>query len=237
MSFQNSHSTPPENSVLVIGATGRTGLAVIRQLAQNNYSTSTIHAFCRDASKLPSDSRVLCASVQEGNARDSETIEHALDRTQANWVVISVGNGDSVAKTDVRQVCAEAIVQVLQMPQYQHVRAIVVSSIGAGGSKMKIGMGIGHLVSYQLRHVLKDHTKQEAAFLESPVSNRTTVVRATSLVDAAATGKHLVEFGDRNKCPTIKTSRDLLAARIAWEINRGQISTAARVFNLTNAKQ
>ena len=101
---------------------------------------------------------------------------------------------------------------------------------------MKIGMGLGRLVSYQLRHVLADHTKQEDTFLKSSVSSRTTVVRATSLVDNSAT-TGLVEFGDRDKCPTVKTDRYYLAARIAFEINRGQTSTAARVYNLTNQKQ
>ena len=172
-------------------------------------------------------------TVQKGNARKAEDIEKALVNTKADWIIISVGNGENVAKNDIRQVNAQATASVLSKPQYQHVRVVVVSSTGAGNSKIVVGMGIGKLISFHLRHILADHTEQEAAFAAT-IPNRTTVVRATALQDGAATGK-LQEFGDSDKSPTIKTDRADLAAWIAQEIC--EYGGRPRVVNLTSVKQ
>jgi len=126
------------------------------------------------------------------------------------------------------------LVQVL--PKYPRVRGvIVISSTGAGSSKIVVGMGIGKMISHHLRHILHDHTQQESFFLSLPDwKDRTVVVRATALTDGQPTGK-LVEFGDTAKSPSIKTDRSDLAA---WVTNQvvNDLPHAGKIVNVTSVK-
>jgi len=207
-SHSNNHK-----SILVIGATGETGLEIIRQLNQSETKTS-IHALIRDPSKL-TDQKVELVGFTEGNARNEHDIERALQASKADWIIICVGNGRSVTKNDIRQANAQATAKVLQSEPYQYVRVMVVSAAGAGNSKIIVGFGIGAMISHYLRHVLADHTRQEQAFA-SMMENRVTIVRPTGLTSNKPTGK-LVTFADAVKSPSTKTDRADLAA---WIVNK-----------------
>jgi len=141
------NATTSTKSVLIIGATGRSGLECLRQLAAHP-AKPAVHAFCRDAKKLDDQDQALCTSIVEGNARSESDIERALRSTKADAVVVSIGNGDSVAKSDIRTASAEALVNILKKPEFKQVEAVVVSSTGAGASKIIVGGGIGKLISY-----------------------------------------------------------------------------------------
>jgi putative NADH-flavin reductase len=219
-----------QQSVLVIGATGRTGLECIHHFASHQ-THPAVHAFCRDVDKLDDKDKALCTSVLQGDARSPIDLERALAETHAEVVVLSIGNGDSVKKSDIRTASAQALVQVLKMPQYKRVRIVVVSSTGAGNSRIIVGGGLGKLISLHLRHVLADHTGQENAFRS--LRNRTTIVRATSLTNKEATGK-LVYFQDREKSPTIKTDRADLAIWIVGEVCDRAKHVGSRVVNVTS---
>lgn len=217
-------------SILVIGATGRTGIECIRHFA-NHQTDPAVHAFCRDVDKLEDEDKALCSSVIQGDARSPIDLERALAETRAEFVILSIGNGDSVKKSNIRTASAEALAFVLKMPHYKRVRTVVVSSTGAGNSRIIIGGGLGKLISLHLRYVLADHTGQEHAFRS--LRNRTTIVRATSLTNNEATGK-LVYFQDREKSPTIKTDRTDLAIWIVGEVcDRGK-HVGSRVVNVTS---
>jgi len=220
-------------SILIIGATGRTGLHCLRQLAEHSTRPS-VHAFCRNADKLADEDKDLCASIVEGDARNSNDLRRALIATSANFVVVCVGGGDSVAKDDVREASARALVDVLRRSNFSHVQVLVVSSVGAGKSKITVGMGIGKLISFHLRHVLKDHTNQENTF--ASIMYRTTIVRPSALTDNEPTGK-LVTFQDTEKPPTIKTDRYDLATWVTREICDEDMPLGGRVVNITGVKQ
>ena len=83
-------------------------------------------------------------------------LERAVGDTGADWVVVSIGNGDSIQKTDIRAASAIALTTVLLQPQHADVKVAVVSSNGAGTSQIKVGLGIGQLIEYRLRHVLEE---------------------------------------------------------------------------------
>ncbi|CAB9505561.1 Biliverdin reductase B (Flavin reductase (NADPH)) [Seminavis robusta] len=223
-----------QKSVLVIGASGRTGSECIRAFAKHQ-NKPEVHAFCRSPSKLAESDKNLCTSVVQGNAKDEADIEKALRQTKADVVVVSVGGGDSVAKSDIRTVSANAVSNAMKKKEFQHVQAMVVSSIGAGSSSIIVGMGIGMMISFHLRHVLKDHDGQELAFSVPEVKSRTCVVRPTSLVDSKATGK-LVYFNDKEKGPSIETDRADLAN---WVTNQicGTESFVGKTVNITGVKQ
>jgi hypothetical protein len=221
-------------SILVIGATGRTGLECVRQFAALS-PNPFIHAFCRNKSKLSIADQNRCTSIIEGDARSADNLERALADSSATDVILSIGNGDSIKRTDIRTASGKALVQVLKLPAYKKVRTLVISSSGAGSSQIVVGMGIGKLISFHLRHILKDHTDQEAAFYS--IRNRTTIVRASALTDNAATGK-LVEHGDHEKALTIKTDRADLAVWIVNQICDTDDSLAlGRAVNVTGVKK
>ena len=69
---------------LVIGATGRTGLACIRRFARFDKGKPEVHAFCRDASQLSKSDKIHCESVIEGDATDANDIKRALKQSKAN---------------------------------------------------------------------------------------------------------------------------------------------------------
>lgn len=219
-------------TVLIIGATSKTGLAIIDHLAKHP-SKPSLHVMCCDQSEeLPPRSKELCCSIVLGNQRSAHDIEQALAETQPNWIVISIGNDENVARkmNGIRTANAQATVSVLRKSQYLHVRVLVVSRIGAGTSRIVIGLGLGMLLAYHLRHELADYTGQEAAF--STLTNRVSIVRTTALTDNQPTG-HLVYFGDKDKCPSNTTDRADLAAWITYEICQSDFRR--RMVNVTSA--
>jgi hypothetical protein len=136
---------------------------------------------------------------------------------------------------DIRTVNAQATAGILQKREYLHVRALVTSSTGAGCSRIVIGLGLGAIFSHHLRHVLADHSGQEAAFL-AEMKSRTTTVRATSLTTGKPTGK-LVTFADTIKSPSIKTDRADLAAWVVIEICGAATLPKGGVVNVTGVKK
>lgn len=219
-----------KKSILIIGASGRLGLECLKVLKQRPEKPA-VHAFARDPTKLQGNDAVGYDSIVQGDARSAKDLERALIETKADVVIVSIGNGDSVKKSDVRTANAQALAMVLAKSKFSQVRVEVVSSTGAGSSRIVVGMGIGMFIEHHLHHVLVDHTGQEKAM--EPFLHRCTIVRATALVDGQPTGK-MVEFDDTAKSPSIKTDRNDLAQWIADDIfnkkNRG-------IVNLTSVKQ
>jgi uncharacterized protein YbjT (DUF2867 family) len=204
-----------QKSVLVIGASGGTGREIMKQL-YTHPAQPRVHAFCRDPKKL--NDLTTVHSIVKGNARDANDLKRAMQETKANVVIISIGNGESTAKTDVRTASARALAHVLKQAEFRNVRIVVVSSQGAGNSEIKVGLGIGALISFHLRRVLADHTGQEETFTTAPdLQNRTLIVRATALTDGQPAVK-VVEFGDKVKSPSIKTDRSDLAHYVVGKV-------------------
>ena len=219
------------HSVLIIGVTGGTGLASLCQLA-NHPSKPQVHAFCRDPSRLAKDDQALCTSIVQGDARKTQDVERALRLTGADVVILTTGTGESAAKSDIRTATGESLAEAMQKPEYQHVKAVIVSGMGASESRINVGFGKGMLYEFYLRHVIADHNGQEAAF-RGALRDRTLVVRPTLLVDMKTTGHALVTFGDKDRAPTVEMDRVDLAIWITGEITDGVVG--GRSVNLTNA--
>lgn len=135
---------------------------------------------------------------------------------------MAVGVPDSVAKSDVRHMTAKALMDVIKPgSQYQHVKVVVVSSTGAGGTKIDVGMGIGMVLAFVLRHVMRDHDNQESEF-KSRIGDqgRLLIVRPTALTDGKSTGR-VVTFEKDAKGPTSRTDRADLAKWIVEQICGG----------------
>ena len=219
-------------SVLIIGATSGLGLQCLRHFAQEPNITY-IHVFCRTPSKLSDTDKRLCESIIMGDARNAQAVEQAIVESQADYVVLATGNGMDLRKSDTRQVTGEALAQVMAKPAFQNVKAIVISSHGAAETKIKVGMGIGMIISHHIRHILADHTLQEAAFAD--LMKRTLIVRPTALTDEKG-GKQLIEFDGIKKGPSINADRSDVAAWITQEVAKNTSIFRGRKVCLTDAK-
>lgn len=223
---------PYRQSILLIGATCRSGQEILTQLIAHP-TRPQVHVFCRNPTKLAPECTKMCASVYQGDARNATHVKRALASSDADICIISIGNGDSVAKSDIRTVNAQAVASAMKTSGMEHIRAVVLSSPGAGTSTIKVGMGFGKLIEHHLRHVLRDHTGQESAFLDNGLADRTVIVRATALTDGKASGK-IHEFGDREKSPTIHIDRGDVAMYVVKEACNGV--PAGKVVNITGKK-
>ncbi|KAL7577738.1 hypothetical protein ACA910_010502 [Epithemia clementina (nom. ined.)] len=97
-----SSSSSSSCSVLIVGASGTTGSACIRQLAKlrersgsdtnkhDQQASLEIHAFCRNPAKLEPFERAVCSSVIAGDMRCRFYLAAALEVTHANVVILSV---------------------------------------------------------------------------------------------------------------------------------------------------
>merc|ERR1711915_534531 len=201
-----------------IGATGRTGTHVIQQLLGTEHHQPKVFAFCRTPTKLNQKLLNEIDGVFRGDARSSKDIQNALKQSNADLVIVSVGNGDDVKKTDIRTANAKALTKALAKSRFSHVKAVIVSSGGAGKSKIIVGFGIGKIISFHLRHILADHNGQEGAIAaKANVEARTFIVRPSALTEGKPTGK-VGEFADGVKQPTLKTDREDLAKWVVSEV-------------------
>ncbi|KAL7564623.1 hypothetical protein ACA910_009313 [Epithemia clementina (nom. ined.)] len=240
-SINNSDQTTASSSsksVLIIGATGGLGQQCLHHLSQEVLAPK-IHILCRNPTKLSKSQQAMCASIVLGDARQQQDVERALVGSQADYVFLITGSGSDLSKkaNSIRQVTGQALAETLKKSAFQHVKAVVVSSNGAGGSKIIVGLGIGAMISRHLRHVMKDHDLQELAFAD--LMDRTLIVRPTSLTDDKG-GKELVEFGDEEKGPSINADRSDVAAWICTQVfhsNPKSSSPFGRKVNLTNARK
>lgn len=80
-----------------------------------------LHAMARNQDRLATVSNMF-KTIVKGDPRSAGDIECALDETGANWVVICVGTGESVSRSDIRTSNAIAVASTLQKPIFSHAR-------------------------------------------------------------------------------------------------------------------
>lgn len=174
-------------SLLIVGAGGRLGVALIRAASAHTPRPS-IHAFLRTPSKLSASDASLCDSVQQGDATSKEDMTRALGATGADVVILTVGVPNNAGRTSVRTDSARALIAAVDAEgRFSGVRVAVVSSLGAGGSGMEFGWGVGTVVGWVIRHVLRDHEERERV-LRAWDAQRVWTVRPSMLTAGASRG-------------------------------------------------
>lgn len=223
-------------SILIIGSNGRTGITLILA-ASKQTPRPDVHAFVRNPASLPSQSETLCKSVQKGDALVVDDVHAALVTTKATHIIISIGaTANATGPTTVRGDSAKSITEALT--KYAHsVKVIIVSSLGAGGTHIKIGFGVGMALTHLLRHVIKDHNVQEQLFQTYFDDNKKQllIVRATGLTQNGG-GAAIVLFDGQKAAPTSRVDRADVSKWIMERIceNGDQFGDA---INITTAKK
>lgn len=235
----SSTNTLPQSSILLLGASSRTGLECIHQLSQHP-SKPLIHAFCEeDTPEIAENDARSCHSIIEGSVRHAVDIEEALKCTGANWVVLCGNASDDYdlnRPKDHSTVAARNLVHVLEQEHYRSIRVLVVSRIEAATEESNIRLCFRDKFRLKGRQLLHDlaglekHTRQ--------IWDRTTVVRTTRLTDTVTgSGRRLVELSDQEfVLPRQTTERADLASCIVDEICARPIPTGNRVLNVTSSR-
>lgn len=188
--------------VLVIGAAGRTGRAVVEQaLAAGHEVTAFVHSAGTDS--------VPGAAVRTGDATDAQAVSDVVEGQDA--VIDTVGGKTPYRHTTLETSIATTIVAAMQRHEVR--RLIVTSSIGVGDSMANTPFPVKLVVLTFLRGSTADKTRMEAAVTASGLD--WIVTRPATLTDKPATGKvQVISTGSRDQARGI-TRADLAAFLVA----------------------
>lgn len=161
--------------ILVIGAGGRTGRAVVEQAVAAGHEVT---AFVHKANEY----NVTNVRVVEGNAADSAVMDAAVPGQDA--VMDTIGGKTPYKETTLESSAASTIITAMQR---NGVRRLVVSSmLGVGESKANAPIFVRLLVATFLRGANKDKAAMESAVKSSGLD--WVILRPAILTDDSATG-------------------------------------------------
>lgn len=172
-----------KKSVIVFGATGKTGQYVWQKAAEQGHEVTV---FVRSPSKI--DSGGTKVKIVQGDVFDADSVGSAV----ANHDVAIVCLGSTSLK-DKSTLTTGTKNVVSGMVQHGGGRLIVLSAAGANESWAQIGWMSRILFKTMLRNIFADHHSQEAIVKES--SLEWTIVRAAILKDNPGTGQYTVSNG------------------------------------------
>ena len=200
--------------ILVIGATGKTGAAVVEQAVAAGHDVT---AFVHDAGAYLRED----VHVAEGDALDPDQVGKALVGQEA--VIDTLGGSTPYAPTTLETDAARILVAA--MKQHSVRRLLVVSALGIGDSRANASFVYGHLLMpTYLRGVMPDKAGMEAEVSSSDLD--WTLVRAALLTDDEPSGSiRIYDAEDGNVAH--KICRADLAAFLIRELPRTIFSRKA----------
>ena len=202
-------------NLVLFGATGKTGLEVVKQsLAKGDVVT----AFVRDPSKLELEHENL--KVIQGDIFEVASVGQAIQGQDA--VVCALGSSE-LKKTTVR---AEGTKNIIQgMKENKVKRLVIISAMGVGESWDTLSGINKFFFATLLKSSREDHEAQEAAVKESGLD--WTIIRPSGLVDTPRTGEY--DFGENIPAKTSKIARadvaDLILKELEQNTNIGKALT------------
>lgn len=165
--------------VLVIGATGKTGMHVWQKAVDEGHDVS---CFVRTASKLASAKGQI--NIVIGDVLALESVSNAVAGHDA--VIVCLGS-TGLSDNSTLKVGTQNVIDA--MVKHNVNRLIVLSAAGVGDSWRQIGWISRLLFKTMLKNVFNDHIAQEALVNQSPID--WTIVRAAILSDKPATGEYI----------------------------------------------
>jgi uncharacterized protein YbjT (DUF2867 family) len=188
-------------SLLVFGATGGTGAALVAQALAAGHRVT---AFVRDPAKLPE--RPGLAAVQ-GDVADPAVIDRAF-AAPADAVLCALGMYLKEPGTPLTEATRHILAA---MKRHGVGRLVVCSSMGAGETRGIGPIWVRAVQSFILKHTLADKTGQEEAIRASGLA--WTIVRPPRLTDGPAVGGYLRWEGMKPR-----------AGKPLWQIARADVA-------------
>ncbi len=200
--------------ILVIGATGKTGAAVVEQAVAAGHDVT---AFVHNASAYTRQD----VRIAEGDALNPTHVAAALAGQQA---VINTLGGKTPFKDTTLETDAARIL-IAAMDQHAVRRLLIVSALGEGDSRANTSFVYEHLLMPTfLRGVVKDKAGMEAEVSTSTLD--WTIVRAALLTDDDPTGS-IRTFDADDGDTAHKITRGDLATFLVSELPRDTFSRKA----------
>ena len=191
--------------VLIIGATGRSGSAVLKRALERGHR---ITALARSPEKVAARDSNL--RVVQGDVLDPASLEPALAGQDA--VVSCLGAG---LKGGIRSEGTRNVIRAMEGAGVR--RLISQSSLGVGESRDNLNMYWKHFMfGLLLRKAYADHGLQERYVRESSLD--WTLVRPAALVDGDARGNYIHGFSPTRKGLDLKVSLADLAEFVVGEL-------------------
>lgn len=187
--------------VVVFGATGGTGRAVVRALLANGHNAT---AFARDPSKIAMQTRL---ALVVGDAMNPANVARAVAGQDA--VVVSLGNSQNpfalllgARRTTPADVCEVGTRNVIAAMKAASVsRLVCVSSFGVGDTRPLLPLAWKLVFRLLLREQMADKERQELLVKASGLD--WTLVQPVGLTDTPAAGSWLASPTGERRNPTI----------------------------------
>jgi putative NADH-flavin reductase len=168
-------------TVLVFGASGKTGREVVRQALARGL---TVTAFVRDTARLPLAHANL--RLTTGDITDPKAVAKAIEGQTC--VISTLGVGVPLRHDPI---VIEGVRTIARASEHASVeRLVYMSFIGVRDSRDAAGFLLKRLARTLLRHEVADHEVKEAAVVESFVD--WTIVRAPKLTNGRLTASYRV---------------------------------------------
>jgi putative NADH-flavin reductase len=169
--------------IAIFGASGRTGLELVKQALQGGHSVT---AFVRDPARMTITDKHL--SVMAGDVFDPSSVDQAVKGLDA--VICALGVGNDLKKTTVRTTGTVNIIS--SMRKFNVVRLLVITAMGVGESWNTLSMMNKLFFATFLKSARDDHETQEIAVKDSGLD--WTIIRPSGLQDSPRTGVY--EYGE-----------------------------------------
>jgi len=206
-------------NIAVFGATGKTGLEVVKQALESGHQVT---AFVRDPAKLTIENKKL--TLITGDVFDETSVAEAIKGQDA--AVCALGAGSDLKKTTVRTSGTINIIKGMQ--QHKVKRLLVVTAMGVGESWNTLSAINKFFFAVLLKSSREDHEAQETAVKESGLD--WTIIRPSGLVDTPRTGVY--DFGENIPAKTSKIARADVADLILKVLGeKTQVGKALTISN------
>lgn len=205
-------------NILVIGAAGKTGVAVVEQAMAAGHQVT---AFVRNADEYRGPS----VRVVEGDAADSAVMDEAVIGQDA--VLDTIGGKTPYKATTLESSAARMIIDAMQ--RHGVLRLVVTSMLGVGDSEANAPIYERLLVSTFLRGADKDKSAMETTVESSGLD--WVILRPAILSDDPATGKVQVFQAETGEKAHKITRADLASFMIAQLSNNEYLHQVVTIAN------
>ncbi|MCP4441115.1 MAG: SDR family oxidoreductase [Aureispira sp.] len=168
-----------DKNVLVIGATGKTGSLICKELEAKKINY-TVFVRKQSAGKLSTKGGV----IKHGDVFNAQDVENALLDDNFTDVVIALGSA-KLRNATIRSKGTEHILKAMQKGQSK-ASVHVISALGVGDSWKQLKWHAKLLSTLLLRSVMKDHSAQEDLVQNSMYPYH--ILRPVGLKDGASKG-------------------------------------------------
>jgi len=196
---------PANEHLLLLGATGGTGQALIQAALQRGYTLTALVRNVEKATALHPASDQL--EYVEGDALNAADINKALIKPPVA-VISSLGIYHALPGNDQLTVATVNVMEAMHASGIS--RFICISSLGVGDSRGQGNLMVKLIQKTTLRHTLADKEQQEEMIRSSGLD--WTIIRPSRLMNGNGPDK-FIYWNDQNP-----------ASKLIWSINRSDLA-------------